>query len=270
MIQTTHESVSLPLRYGDPDKEPGRFFALSHAESTCSFVQHDTTVTNARLLTEPLRLDRNGIELVKQTTAVTDFFDEQQTETIYKPEIEALIQRLTGATKVVVFHTLARDEGPDQRAGRRPARNAHIDYTEDSFKAWARHVLGDAEADRRIARPWTAINVWRGIRPVESTPLAVCDGGTVRDEDLVNVPIWLRPDEPHEPAVSGRNLVWRPHHRWYYYPLMQTDEALVFRLADSDHGKPRLSAHSAFDDPTTPPGAQPRASYEVRTLAFFD
>jgi len=64
MIPTTHESVRLPFRYADPDKEPGRFFALSHAESTCSFVQHDTTVTNARLLAEPLRLDRNGIELV--------------------------------------------------------------------------------------------------------------------------------------------------------------------------------------------------------------
>lgn len=270
MIPTTHESVRVPFRYGDPDKEPGRFYALSHAESTCNFVQHETTVTNARALPEPPRLDRNGVEMVRQTTAVTDFFSEHQTETIYKPEIEALIRRLTGAAKVVVFHTLARDEGPDQRAGRRPARNAHIDYTEESFKAWARATMGDAEADHWLARRWTAINVWRGIRPVESAPLAVCDGSTVRDEDLIDVPIWLKPDEPHAPPVTGRNLVWQPQHRWYYWPLMQTDEALVFRLADSDHTKPRLSAHSAFDDPTTPPGAQPRASYEVRTLAFFD
>jgi hypothetical protein len=29
------------------------------------------------------------------------------------------------------------------------------------------------------------------------------------------------------------------------------------------------TAHTAFDDPTTPPNARPRESIEIRTLAFF-
>ena len=38
------------------------------------------------------------------------------------------------------------------------------------------------------------------------------------------------------------------------------------RLKD---GRARWTAHTAFDDPTTPPNARPRESIEIRTLAFF-
>ena len=34
-------------------------------------------------------------------------------------------------------------------------------------------------------------------------------------------------------------------------------------------GRARWTAHTAFDDPTTPPNARPRESIEIRTLAFF-
>ena len=32
----------------------------------------------------------------------------------------------------------------------------------------------------------------------------------------------------------------------------------------------RFAAHTAFDDPTSPPDAAPRESIEARTVAFFD
>jgi hypothetical protein len=34
-------------------------------------------------------------------------------------------------------------------------------------------------------------------------------------------------------------------------------------------GRARFTAHSAFDDPTTPAGAPDRESIEMRTFAFF-
>jgi hypothetical protein len=34
-------------------------------------------------------------------------------------------------------------------------------------------------------------------------------------------------------------------------------------------GRARFTAHTAFDDPLTPPNARPRESIEIRTLAFF-
>ena len=52
---------------------------------------------------------------------------------------------------------------------------------------------------------------------------------------------------------------------------MRRDEALVFKVYDSaKDGRARWSAHTAFDDPTSPPHARPRESIEIRTLAFFD
>ncbi len=44
----------------------------------------------------------------------------------------------------------------------------------------------------------------------------------------------------------------------------------VFKVFDSGKdGRARWTAHTAFDDPTTPPHARPRESIEIRTLAFF-
>ena len=55
--------------------------------------------------------------------------------------------------------------------------------------------------------------------------------------------------------------------RRVYYPEM---EALVFKVYDSSKdGRARWSAHTAFEDPTSPPNARPRESIEIRTLAFF-
>ena len=59
-------------------------------------------------------------------------------------------------------------------------------------------------------------------------------------------------------------------HRWYYFPDMQTDEALVFKVYDSaTNGVARFTAHGAFDLPSAPAGAPPRQSIEVRTMTFF-
>jgi hypothetical protein len=51
---------------------------------------------------------------------------------------------------------------------------------------------------------------------------------------------------------------------------MRRDEALVFKVYDSVRdGRARFTAHTSFNDPTTPPGVPPRQSIETRTFAFF-
>jgi hypothetical protein len=100
-------------------------------------------------------------------------------------------------------------------------------------------------------------------------PLAVCDAGSVSRADLVPTIIGGRPDNDTAP-LAGFNLAYNPAQRWWYYPHMQTDEVLAFRLYDSEPGAPHLAAHTAFEDPTSRPGASTRLSHEVRTLAFLD
>ncbi|HJU28503.1 MAG TPA: CmcJ/NvfI family oxidoreductase, partial [Candidatus Binataceae bacterium] len=66
------------------------------------------------------------------------------------------------------------------------------------------------------------------------------------------------------------SIAFNPNHRWYYFPLMRRDEALLLKCYDSAaDGRARFTAHSAFEDPSSPPDAPPRESIEARTLAFW-
>ena len=44
---------------------------------------------------------------------------------------------------------------------------------------------------------------------------------------------------------------------------------MLLKCFDSDPGRARFTAHTAFDDPTSRPDAPARESIEVRTLVFF-
>jgi hypothetical protein len=51
---------------------------------------------------------------------------------------------------------------------------------------------------------------------------------------------------------------------------MQANEALLLKCYDSaKDGRARFTAHTAFDDPTSPPDAAPRESIETRAFVFF-
>jgi hypothetical protein len=64
-------------------------------------------------------------------------------------------------------------------------------------------------------------------------------------------------------------VTYNPSHRWFYFPRMRVDEALLLKCYDSEtDGRARFAPHTAFHDPTTPVDAPPRESIELRTLVF--
>ena len=65
------------------------------------------------------------------------------------------------------------------------------------------------------------------------------------------------------------SYVHNPQHRWYYYPDMTRDEVIVFKAHDSQQSVARRVPHTAFTDPTCPPGTPTRASVEARGLVIF-
>jgi hypothetical protein len=129
-----------------------------------------------------------------------------------------------------------------------------------------RDLLDPAEAEARLQRRYLEINVWRSIAgPVAAWPLAVADARSIGARDLVA-------SERRYPDRVGEiyHVAYNPQHRWFYFPQMRRDEVLFIKCFDSaKDGRARLSVHTAFEDPTTPAGAPPRESIEVRTLAFF-
>lgn len=259
------EVVRTDMSFADGSKPVGISYGLNIYKNEVSYVTHEIDVTNARQPGLGIDLATHGFCLTEHRTAVTDFSDAAQQD-YYKNEVKALIAELTGARKVIVFHMQLRDNSPTAKAGlRKPAFFAHIDYNEETFRIRAREELG-AEADEWLARPFAAYNVWRGVKPVREKHLAVCDARTVRIEDFIETQVHEKPGHP-TPYV-GMPLTHNPAQRWFYFPRMQPEEALIFKQCDSDHGKPRWSPHVAIDDPHSDHG-QPRISFEARTLAFF-
>ena len=93
--------------------------------------QRIVLIRDARPSADMLSLDREGFVLLRYGTAVTDFYDEDQVERIYYPEIEVLLRGTTGARRVVVFDATRRSDGgagASNRDGlRRPASRVHVD-----------------------------------------------------------------------------------------------------------------------------------------------
>ena len=213
-------------------------------------------------------LDTSGFELADHPTAMGDFFDPDELRGVYYREMERLIAAKSGARRVHVFdHTLrSSDEG--ERAARKirePVKSVHNDYTEWSGPQRVRDLLPD-EAEALIARRFAIIQVWRAIRrPIERNPLALIDARTLAPKDFIASERRF-PDRVGEIYMIQHN----PAHRWTYFPRMTRDEALVFKVYDSEtDGRARWCAHSSFDDPTTPADAGPRESIEIRAFAFF-
>ena len=244
------------------------FCAADRASSYWPRDPHRVTIADVRPIADRLSFDRNGFVLVKQPTAVGDFGDPAQIDGVYIPEIVALVKRLTGAEKVVTFGTMLRSDGAGADDGTLPAYGAHVDYGERTVRATVRDLLG-AEAEAWLGRRHMLINLWRPIRAVERTPLALCDASTVLAEDLFDSEIRGGLGDAARPSLWGYNLAHNPAHRWYYAPHMQPDEIYAFRLYDSDAGRVQWTAHSAFDDPTAAPDAPPRRSIELRTISFM-
>jgi hypothetical protein len=213
-------------------------------------------------------LEANGFVFVEHKTAVKDFFDRAELESVYYPEVAALIEKLSGARRVRVFdHTLRSGDEAEREARlvREPVLSAHNDYTEWSGPSRVREIMGE-EADSLLQHRFAIIQVWRAInRPIESNPLAVADARSIPAEDL----LVAERRYPHRVGQTYR-LKYSPGHRWFYFPNMRRYEALVFKVYDSEKdGRARFTPHTSFDDPTTPPGAPPRQSIEARALVFF-
>jgi len=226
-------------------------------------------VRNGRLLADGFSLDEHGFVFVGHPTKVADFFDPAQLESIYYPEVEQLIMRESGAARVVIFdHTLRSGDENERETKliREPVLSAHNDYTEWSGPNRVREFLPE-EAETLTARRFAIIQVWRAInQPIQANPLALADAKSVAIDDLVVA----ERRYPHRVGQTYR-LKFNSNHRWFYFPEMRRDEALVFKVYDSaKDGRARFTPHTSFEDPTTPPNATARQSIEVRAFAFFD
>ena len=274
MEAVTKGTVRADFNYVVPMSRPAVRYIdwpeMEHLAVEPEYELREMTVHDGRPLRDQFALDEHGFVFVDHHTQMKNFADEEERSRVYDREVEALIRKHSGASHVVVFdHTIRITDDATQRIrGARPTvKGVHNDYTERSAPVRLREIVGDAEADRRMKKRWAIVQVWRPIRgPVLIDPLGICDGRSIPHKNFISV-------ERRYKYRTGEvyHIAYDPAHRWYWFPRMTSDEALVFKVFDSDTTKPcRFTAHSAFDDPNTPPDAPPRESIETRTFAFFD
>jgi hypothetical protein len=232
------------------------------------YLERSVAIFNGREVPWNLSLDTNGFVLTEHESAVKDFYDSNEVKSVYYSEVERLLKRETSAERIVVFDHIVRNPALAQlgeKGARPPAKFVHNDY---SFQAAPRRVrdLLPEEADRLLKNRFAEVNVWRAIRgPIESSPLALCDARSLDAEDFVPIDLVYR-DRVGE--IFG--FLYNPKQRWYYFPRMELNEAILLKCYDSrDDGRARFTAHTAFEDPNSPPNAAPRESIEARALVFW-
>lgn len=273
--------------------------------------KHTVPVIDARA--EPCSLARNGFELATAPDGASrvDFWDHHDVLDHYYPACEALLQGATNAARVRAFdHNVRAADRSTQgqrlaggQAVQPPAKVVHGDYTltsgpqrlrdlasrpseNDTYRALLEsgETLLDPELVDHLlgGGRFALINVWQNIAavPVEGDPLALCDAQTVRPDDLVVF-------ELHYSDRIGENY-WAKRadrHRWYAYPQMTNEEALLIKqwdsggplarskgaVADGDepHAPCTFSFHSSYRDPEAPEDAPRRTSIEVRCVVLY-
>jgi hypothetical protein len=224
-------------------------------------------VRDARKLAHP-SLDVEGFALVRLESALADAYDPDAVVSTYYPEVEAAVRGATSARRVLVFDHNVRNTDRSGRTGERSqgaVNYVHNDYTLNSGPQRVRDLVGGEEAEQLLERRFAVINVWRPLRgPVQQAPLAFCAASSLTRHDFVATDLRYR-----DRVGEVYSLTWRPEHRWFYYPAMRADEALLLKCYDSDPARACFTAHTAIDDPSSPANAAARESIEVRTLAFF-
>jgi hypothetical protein len=143
-------------------------------------------------------------------------------------------------------------------------RRVHNDQTAVSAPRRVRAHLPPDEAEQRLKHRFAIVNLWRPLATVERLPLALCDARSIAPQDLV-------PSDLVYPDKVGEiySFLYNPNHRWYWFPRLRPDEALLLKIHDSREDVAQFTAHTAFEDPTGSREAPARRSIELRALVFW-
>ena len=234
---------------------------------------HEVDIKDYRGSPEVPTLDRHGFALFDHPYNINSEIDADKIMPTYRPVVDELMRKVTGAPKIVHTRPVLRWNGERPASApfnSNPARFVHTDYNTESFYGFAhKHLEADPDKEHWLAGRIVAFNIWRVLTPPpQDMPLAVMDRRTTNPSQQVNAISYV--DEPARPFSFGSTL-WRydEGQRWGYFSDMTPDEALVFVSWDSDSHHRAGTAHSSFDNALCPPGVKPRSSMEHRVFCYW-
>jgi hypothetical protein len=264
--------VRAPLRYVVDDGVPPIMYVdwpeEEHKAHQPVYEEKIVTINNGRPESSVFKLSRHGFEFLNHTSNVKNFYDAHDVEKNCYHEVEKLVKEKIHCNEVIVFdHTLRTSNKAilSEYGVREPVKAVHNDYTEKSASQRVRDLLTEHRAEKALKRRFAIVQLWRPIETIETEPLAICDGRTIPEKGFITV----ERRYPHRTAEVF-HISYNPEHKWIYFPQMTPEEALIFKVFDTDAGAGvKYTAHSAFEDPNSPSNAKPRESIEIRALALF-
>ncbi len=264
--------VTARLGFSDPMAARPKFHANDTSRDVLNVVQRAVPIADARSRAIAPSLDVEGFCLVDHQSAVRDFRNRAEVEKVHGEEIRQLLLSVSGADFVTVtaasvlrFAERSKESGALNNS--RPARFVHVDVSDTTARAfYERSRPANGRAVRRSAQ----YNVWRVLTPPpQDVPLAVCEARSVAVEDFITADAMFDRNGAIEFSFEALLLRPNPRQRWTWFSNMRSDEALIFKTHDSDPTVAHCVPHGAFDNPDCGTDVPPRASVEMRGIAWW-
>jgi hypothetical protein len=256
-----------------------RFWAPGEEYNTGVYAPYDVTIRNARMA-GPFTLDDHGFALGNHATEISDWDVQYAPDSPYAAQVCEVTKRLSGTDFVIPMGGQIRTSGLTSATMQPPAAEAHVDFTTKTANKLAEMLYRKARPDGAGYDRFICFSLWRVLSPPpQDMPLALCEGGSVLDEegthntkvDVETIPTGdalFAPIPGEEDMVAATIFRHSPDHRWWYFPDMTADEVIFIKFHDSDHSRAWRAPHTAFRD-TSRPDAVERRSIEFRGVAYF-
>ncbi len=236
-------------------------------------------------------MDRLGVSLAHLESECQNFYDHEEVERVYYPEIEKLLlDYFPGATDALVYNHDVFDKSyegdrTEDQAAKNPGVNAnyanlvHNDLNDNSGRVRCWELLTrnlrnfgrqvnytEDEAREKMSRRFMSINLAKPMETVKQNPFVLCAWPSFADQPYINN-YRIYDDRVGETT----RFTYRPEHEWYWIPEQAPNEVSMLKCYDSvtDGSVSRWSFHSACIDPNQPDDAPHRRNLVVRSYIFF-
>jgi hypothetical protein len=251
------------LNYIGPMSDRPRYYANDGSRDFLALDPRSVEIEDGRSRLQLRSLAQEGFTLIAHKSAVSDFGNDVEINRVYGRETEQLLQDLTGADAVVICSKPVRRTTATSRLtataalyNARPANFVHVDISNATAAAMAEHLQ-----PKTPIRQFVHYNLWRVYSaPPQDMPLALCDFRSVSASDLVEADAMMDIPGKKESSYEGLVVRYNARHRWSYFSDMHRDELLIFRTE---------VPHAAFNNTTCPSDLPPRASIEMRAIAYW-
>lgn len=243
---------------------------------------HEAKILNARLSAVTPDFNTHGFCLNELDFSFTNVEDEIQLHNDIKKLTQSIQYFFQTDSCLFLGHITRHEKSSTQSllASRPPAGFVHADWNAARIKNLGHKadpfIVTNTSATCAVVNDFltqhpqhSIINAWLPLNTVINFPLVLAAVDSVRPSDVItNISF---KNEPNAEQTQGEilSLHTTDHYAWYYYPLMQSNEMLLFQQYNSTQTLENFmpTFHTAVDlFPDCNANLSPRQSIELRFL----